>query len=407
MVMDARVIGYGNCLKDKLVDLELFIEELSRYTYGHNGTLHFAAARVALDPLFPIDLFAYIVCTFDQQGGIVYPDGSEQRPIFFAVNRQRSGAEQVTTFLSLVLSALSRQPMLSSAMSGESKLDSGFSMRIDEIDRAMRDEAERLLRASQAAGSIEPITQRLESFGLDIKFEYRQAVRSNLSEIRAVMRFAREAYNELDIVRDAVDKMAAMVVSTGPRLVGTGSEAIRVFGERRLTGMGVPNLIAQWFRDAELFGTSGLVFDYKVDVAGRLIRPDKMRVEGHGLAQRVFDELLSESWPLFESSEPPDATIVLQRGVEQDGSPYGLSILEPSLATIHKLLTSERVTKDIITLTATHNRPDREAGRILLVADEARRSAEAALERLFWFPNTQLNVKQTELYFPGWELWNP
>lgn len=394
-------------LDEILSVLEAFVLELNQHEYGSGETVHIAATRVAIDPILPLDLFAYGVCRFDEQNDLMVPDGSEEHPMLFAVNRRRAGVEQVQSFLSLVLSALYRLPKIRALMAGTGKLGPGLQKQIAAAHESAREESDRLLRAAQSAGNMQPITNRLRHFGQKLRFEHQQAVRPNLQEVRAAMRFCRDAYNELEAVRNAIDNVTSLLIGAGPRLVGGGSELVRTFAERRLTGMGITQMTTQSFRDMELFGTSCIVIGHDVDVSVRLIRPDKIRIERRGPTEYVIDESTNESWPTSGTSPSTRGNVVVMRGIEQDHSPYGLSVLDPILPTVYAILTAKHATDNLIRLTTAHDRPDADAARSMLAADEARKAAEAELERLLRFPTMELDVERGETYFPGWDLWKP
>lgn len=393
-----------------LTKLEDFVAELDHRTKAkavRNKNMRFAVAKTSVDALLPRDLFAYAVFQFDGSGNAVFPDGSEQRPMFFAINRDQPGNVQVNSFLSSVLSTLHRQSILEAVKTGRREFGPGFVALADESDKSAREETERLIKASRSTGHVGPIVERLLNFGWDLSVEYRQAIRKDLGEVRAAMRFFGAAYNELESVRDAIDKAAYAMVGGGWRLEG-GSEEIRTFLQSRLRGMNVSQVIAQFTRDAQLLGTGCAVFTSAPNVRMRLIKPTEILIRDWGPGSdngTVHEERSGHSWPLSE--------VMLQRGVQQEGSPYGLSVLEPAMQFIDTMFRMERASaelqeiKEKIASGATTGPTLIQIQPRIDAAEEAKAAAESNLERLFWFPDSRLELDRLGLYLPGQERWVP
>lgn len=393
-----------------LAELDDFVAELDRRTRvkaGCDKNMRFAVAKTSVDALLPRDLFAYAVFLFDESGNAVFPDGSEQRPMFFAINRDQPGSVQVNSFLSSVLSTLHRQSMLEAVKTGRREFGPGFVALTDESDKSAREETERLVKASRSTGHIGPIVERLLNFGWNLSFEYRWAVREGVNEVRTAMRFFGRAYNELESVRDAIDKVAYTMVSGGWRLKG-GSEEVRTFLQSRLRGMNLSQVIAQFTRDAQLLGTGCAVFTSAPNVRMRLLKPTEVLIRDWTPGSdngTVLEERSGHSWALSEA--------MLQRGVEQEGSPYGLSVLEPAMQSVDTIFRMERASAELQEMkekiasgAATGPTPMEVQSRID-VAEEGKAAAESNLERLFWFPETRLELDRSGLYLPGQERWVP
>lgn len=394
-----------------LTSLEDFMKELDRRASTsprQSKDMHFAVARTSVDALLPQDLFAYAVYHFDEAGQAVPPDGSEQRPILFAINGDQPGGVQVNAFLSSVLSTLHRQSVLESVRTDRTELAPGFSTRVGELDESARAESERLIRASHVAGHVGPIVERLTNFGWNLKFKFRVTLREGLDDVRAAMRFFGAAYNEFEAVRDVIDKFAYTVAGAGWHVVGGVSEEVRTFLESRLRSMNMAQMLAQLTRDAQLLGTGCMVFTTSSDVAARLIKPTRMKVEGWSPSSsdgRVIDEATGRSWELSEA--------LLDRGVNQENSPYGLSILEPAMPSIYAIQSMERVVAQLQEMKRKVEKSNvrkpsaKDIQARIEVAEEGRVAAERSLKRLFWFRNAPLRLDRSELYLPGQELWTP
>lgn len=393
-----------------LAALEDFVAALEHHTKGkteYGKNMQFAVSRTSVDALLPRELFAYPIFPFDESGNAVPPDGSEQRPMVLAINGAHPESVQVSSLLSSILSTLHRQSMLEAVRTRRKEFGPGFVALTDESDRSAGEEAERLIRASRSAGHVGPIVERLLNFGWDLSFGYRRAVRQDVHESRAAMRFFGTAYNELQSVRDAIDKVSYQMVGGGWRLEG-GDEEVRTFLESHLRSMNVSQIIAQFTRDTQLLGTGCAVFTSAPNVRMRLIKPTELLIEGwtrgsdYGTA---IEERSGHSWPLSE--------VMIQRGVAQEDSPYGLSVLEPAMPSIDTILRMRRTAaelqemKEKIASGAATGPTLEEMQSSIDTAEETKAAAENSLERLFRFPDTQLELYRSDLYLPGQERWVP
>lgn len=391
-----------------LAALEDFVAEIdhrakAKAKYGKS--MQFVVAKTSVDALLPRELFAYPIFPFDESGNVVHPDGSEQRPLFLSINRDHPGSVQVSSLLSSILSTLHRQSMLEAVRTGRREFGPGFVALTDESDRSAGEEAERLIRASRSAGHVGPIVERMLNFGWDLSFDYRQAVRKDLHESRAAMRFFGAAYNELRSVRDAIDKVSYNMVGGGWRLAG-GGEEVRTFLESHLRSMNLSQVIAQFTRDTQLLGTGCAVFTSAPNVRMKLVKPTELIIRDWIQGSDdgvVLEERSGNSWPLSE--------VMLQRGVAQEGSPYGLSVLEPAMPSIDTILRMKRISTELeemrekIATGAATGPPLEDVRSRIDTAEETRAAAESNLERLFRFPETELELDRSGLYLPGQERW--
>jgi hypothetical protein len=381
------------------VTLVALLDSLQALPRGTERLLHVRVLRTEIGPFLPSDLHGFIVLQFDENGEQIAPSGDEDSPFVYALNEELSEGEQLSTFISFVLEAVHRQELDTTVEPGSvaaiSSLTAGRSMAAEHARQLAVD----LVRVASAEGGVATIVSALNSPGVRIVAGIDVDLRPTRTAIINASKFLRKAYNSVSIVRDTVDRIVYTTVGQGSRITAE-SEMVRQFAERFNTDLNMRHIMRQSFRDSQLFGTSCMVVSTESDLAVRLIRPDAVDFSVSHNRLSVIDRSTNESWPAD--------SMLVTRGVEQKGSPFGVSILEPSFAALSNLFIFQGAVATL--LAAASSIPPvllPLAESLLLVAEERRAAAEHQLERLFRFPAGYLPLDRDNLYFPGWELWNP
>ncbi len=104
---------------------------------------------------------------------------------------------------------------------------------------------------------------------------------------------------------------------------------------------------------------------------------------------------------------------MLDRGVVQEGSPYGLSVLEPAMPALYTILHMKHTSAELCEMKkkieeGNAKKPTAEEVQFRIdVAEEARFAAEEKLRLMFRFPEEALPLDRSGLYLPGQERWTP
>ncbi len=127
----------------------------------------------------------------------------------------------------------------------------------------------------------------------------------------------RRVYNEMPEIRSAIDKVTTML-SQGLMTVGGGSERVAAFVRDLLDVGSTRTYLAHVARDAFVCGNGYLSFGTVPDEDIRLLPPERVTI------------LDSETVRVTDGgTDVIHKPVIHMTGAEQQGSPYGLSVLEP------------------------------------------------------------------------------
>jgi hypothetical protein len=172
------------------------------------------------------------------------------------------------------------------------------------------------LRTHGWRAAASAIAARSESLGRPLIVSYQQRLLSP-SEIATRSPVLRRVYNDIPIVRSAIDRLATLL-SQGLTVIGAGSDEVSSYA-RDLLDIGLSRTyLAQLARDAFVCGNGYLSFGSVPDEDLQLLAPESV-------------EILDDHRYVDHSGDRPTIhTRVLHvRGARQYGSRYGVSALEP------------------------------------------------------------------------------
>jgi hypothetical protein len=207
----------------------------------------------------------------------------------------------------------------------------------------------------------------------------------------------RRVYNEMPEIHSAIDKVATML-SQGLITLGGGSDRIAAFARNLLDAGSSRTYLAHLARDAFVCGNGYLSFGRVPDEDIRLLSPERVTI------------LNPETVRVSEGSSHVIHSPVLHvTGAEQQGSPYGLSVLEPF---VH-LQTEREIMQETLEIAAAWEQiPVPEAARTWAVSSvplACRRLKDIGSKvtaTLGASGNLQVEAP-ADLYFPGYELMAP
>lgn len=289
-------------------------------------TFDFVFTLFRPDPLWRFDLNAFPVLRYRETKAVL-PDGSPENPFTIAVNADQGADLQIITATDYLVSILRRQQAVADVQQRDTPLDSlvGAAETLDKLSRA---EGLALARAVRS-GRRDEVAIVCSRWGVGIRVRLARSWLDRTAFTSRVLFFAR-AYNSIDIVRDAIDRIVSATVGVGPR-VSAPSEQVRRFVEQAGVDAQMNSFVAHALRDCFLMGAGTLVT--RVDFGFpemRLIRPDRVEFDP------LFDEQTVVEHREDGSHEQMEAVVL--RGTDQLDGGYPASVLEPWGMTLHAAL---------------------------------------------------------------------
>ena len=348
-------------------------------------------------PLLNRELHCYHVLEFAESGVPIYANNSPEHPFVYGIRETLDDVTQARTALAMVLELLHRLYDSNTANTELQSTVEAISPREDPVLSSSTD-AERIFRRLSVFNDTSELDALLARMSVNVHLQIGVNIRSVGSDWRNAATFFSRAYNERARVRDIIDRITYGVIGGGFRL-SVPSEMARRFLERRLAGMLITRITAQSIRDSHLFGTSCFVIDSNSDLSIRLIRPSSLDIRCEGGNVCIADIVTGEKWQLENQN------VAVMTGISQHSSYFGLSVLEPALATLVTIFRLSSIINEIV------DRADitdysfvHQSALTLRLADSHIQMAERRLETLFSFPLDSLPLDRTDLYLPGWEI---
>ncbi len=392
---------YVQSIGGTLETLEALIAAINTGPNQATKHLHLQVVKTDVFPFLPKELFGFPVYEFSENGQPLYPNGTENSPIVFAINSSLTHKDQISTLVSLVLSTIYRHNNKGDSPTERWSLASSLHEESESIDRKAKSVTDKILFQAFRERSVRPVIQQFQENGYNVDIAMKYDVRATRESWLGAMRHFSMVYNTIPAVRDVVDRIVYTTFGRGSK-ISAPNEYVRRFTEQRHTGMDLQHIATQLMRDAMLFGTSCMVIAADTDVDVRLIRPDHLRLARVHGTPCVTDEISNQTWSLESDS------VHVMRGVEQHDSLYGISILEPIVPVLCRLLVLKKAISALADPpTSLPWEEIANTGDLLLIIDSLKADTEKTLEKMFQFSISQFSLDRGDLYFPGWDLWNP
>lgn len=315
-------------------------------------------------------------------------------PYRFALVANQTVAGQVETALRTLGSLVQRQQL---ARTREAHDIKDIDLRATAADRSSYAATSDVLRNQGWRGAAEALRHRASAAGTPLQVTYAPTA-FNLRELQARAPMLRYIYNTSDVARREVDKVAAAIGLSG-RVESRGSTVLGAFARRMLDVGHFQRFCAHLMRDALVCGNGYLSFGRVPHEDVRLLPPERTALVTDGVAV-VVDR---------EGREEVHREVLHLTGIDQFGSPYGASVLEPYVATLLERDVLQRVLAFHTAHQAPADRPD--------LQRDAEEQVEFAHRRLQWLATREEElvgasrsmppVPAERLYFPGWELMQP
>jgi hypothetical protein len=271
---------------------------------------------------------------------------------------------------------------------------------IDEVaalaDRESKQQFRDAIRAGWSAATRRIAKQALAA-ELPLQVEYEVDVLPTREDVVRRIPLLRDAYNTIDIARDAVDKTVSLIGGRDPRISIPGlSQSDEDKIRRQLSSMNLRLWISQTTRDAEVCGNGYAVTRTTPEPAMYNLRPEEVEIAGAERYFRIRDG----------RREPIDGHVLHVPGIEQFRSPYGISILEPVMAELRTRKVFEEASAFAHRVIEDHGQDSPYAERVRSTIALSQRGVAASDERLgklLWYPRDWVPNAREGLYFPGQE----
>lgn len=318
---------------------------------------------------------------------------SAENPFIYAVVANHSVSVQIEHTLAMLAMLVARQEFVAAGMGDD----------VSEIDRSTADVDTRAittltdtLRTEGWRAAAKAVSDRSVAAGLPLVVTY-SPVLLDAGELARRAPVLRRVYNELPAVREAIDKLAT-VLSQSMMVVGDGSKRIVAQAKDLLDVGSTRAYLAHLARDAFVCGNGYLSFGVVPDEDICLLQPESVTIlDPENLSVAVGDTQVIHKNVLHET------------GAEQQGSPYGLSVLEPfvQLQVEREIMLN---TLDIAEAWDQPSVPEEHRSAALSRVPLARRtltSLENRITAILGGPKTLRAQPPADLYFPGYERMTP
>ncbi len=355
--------------------------------------LRVCLCHVRLPPRLPFNLFGFNILAITEEGDLAEdPRGDEEILYALIVNQPvELQRELVITFLN---DLVGRQALLADVMAERRSFGDLPDLTLT-ADAASSEMSSETLRFS-LKHAADALKTRAAASGYRLEIRYRTDPLPQRDDVTRRMKLLRELYNTQPDVRQAVDGTVSLMGGKPPMLRG-GSEEMRAWVQQHTTLLGVRQFTNQASRDADVCGNGYLDFGFLgLDPTIRCLRPEDVEIAG------------PEQFVLHGDAAPRELGHVAHiRGLEQFGSPYGVSPWEPLLYTLQRKRMIDGVAALARSALGAGRVPEstrKEVESLVGVAEAIDRDTKQRLDQLLWFPRKRLAEVEGDLYFSGQEL---
>jgi hypothetical protein len=349
--------------------------------------------HVRLPPRLPFNLFGFNILRVTEQGDLAEdPHGDDEILYALIVNQPVELQREVA--VAFLNDLVGRQAMLADVMAERRSLGELPDLTVS-ADAASAEMSSDGLRFS-LRHAAEALKTRAAGAGYRLEIRYQMDPLPQRDDVVRRIKLLRELYNVQSDVRQAVDGTVS-VIGGRPAMLRGGSEEIRAWVQRHTALLGVRQFTNQATRDSDVSGNGYLDFGFLgLDPTIRCLRPEEVEIAGH------------ERFRLHSDTGSHELGRVAHlRGLEQFGSPYGISPWEPLLYTLQRKTMIDGVAALAqATLSAGQVSEARreEVEALVRVAEAVDRETKQRLDALLWFPRRRLAEVEGDLYFSGQEL---
>ena len=346
-------------------------------------------------PTLPFVLYSFHITS-------VTPDGKFEdeidvgNEITYAIVANHAVEVQRETAILFLYDLVVRQD----ALRAFQKDDSADVGNIDEVaataDRSSKQQFRDAIRAGWSSAT-RAIAKQALTVGLPLRVTYEVDVLPTREDIVRRMPLLRDAYNTIEIARDAVDKTVSLIGGRDPRISAAGlTQAQEDKLQRQLSAMNLRLWISQTTRDAQVCGNGYAVTQASPDLGMYNLRPDDVEIVDAETFLLVRDG----------KRDPIDGQVLHIPGIEQFRSPYGISILEPVMAELRTRKIFEEATKFAKKVIAEYGDGSPHGLRVrstMPLSERAIAASDERLGRLLRYPRDWVPSARDGLYFPGQE----
>ena len=338
-------------------------------------------------------LQAFPLIDVDSAGELIPPVLGEQARIAVVVNN--AVETQIKAVISVIAGFVFRLDAIAQARSGQVPIT-----QIDMATAAADTEAASLIEDRLRYGwraAVEALLQSAEARHLRLDCRYTPDPFPIPTDITSRMRACRRIYNNDPGIRAMIDKAVTMAQSVSYRIAGEGTpESLRELVQADTTIMHLRKRLNHLFRDALILGNGYMAISASDGPPILNLDPSQVRILGSGQLSIERDG----AWHAL-----PSSTVHI-RGVDQQRSPYGISVLEPFLSHVMRRDTLAEVASLARSIIDTTAAPpgfrDWSAG-VIAQHERVERQVTAQVATLIPDFVTDLPDASPDLYFDGQE----
>ena len=394
---DPRPIGFQNTASDDHIDraseaLEALAAEVNRGATGAGKELLVCLCNVRFTPGSPFLLFGFYIHDIDGEGHFLDPN-EEGREVRFALVVNHPAEVQVESGLGFLFQLVERRRVVEEvqAQGDLSEIDRLTSEADQKADREFIDAARFGWREAASA-----VARKARESGRILRVRYQRDPFSSRQELAHRMPALRQAYNEIDAARRAIDNTVSMVGGSHPHIRFAGAPArARDFAQSNLTVLALRQFQNQTTRDAEVCGNGYMLFTEGADLSPRCLRPETVEIDASGQYFEIADDI-----------RRPVHGILHLRGLDQIDSSYGISVLESVLFALDQVRIfkeSKAAAEKILTSPKAKAEHREWAQKTIALADRTLTATDERLSQLLGFPRDNLPNAKPDLYFLGQE----
>ena len=240
--------------------------------------------------------------------------------------------------------------------------------------------------------AAEMVAREAVAAGVHLHVSYEPDAERGRDQIGRRAPALRHAYNEVATARDAVDRFVSAIATSGMIVSGPDvPESIRGFAQQHMNLGSLRYYLAQALRDAFVTGNGYLLFNTDEPVSAY-----------NGSPERAVDLGRDRIAPMAGGPSKPGLHL---RGLEQQGSDYGLGLMEVVLPSLMQAATVEGAADLARTVLSDPAARDHRAWaeRTVAFAERSAANLEEATRSVFSPLFNFLPAPASDLYFPGRE----
>lgn len=333
-------------------------------------------------------LHGFAMTEVSPDGLIAGGDGTSE--VLYAVILNQTLEVQLRTALASVSTYLARQDVLRHVRASDQDA-TNLDQVVAEMDAHAALSLDDALRVKDWRAAAADIRERAVAADFSLRVRFSSPL-LDADEVRRRVPVMRHVYNEVSVVRDTIDRVAA-ALSVGLTVGGDGVPEAALAAVRDILDVGeVRRYSAHLARDAFVCGNGFLEFR-PPPASLRVLRPETVEVRG--------ETQFSVTDPATGTSGTIDGHILHLKGMHQTHGLVGVSVLEPFVMILAQLEVAEEALSEGVPMVMRHGTDEAKewAARTEAFASRIRRANEIRMSELLGSGPGGLAQAPPHLYF--------